>query len=138
VPVKIEGETLHLLVSHPTPPAFDDFEANRNKLRNHDEIRLWADYVGTEDEAKYLIDDQGERGGLGGAYFVILGDQNADPFDGDSIDQAIAQLLDHPAVGSSLIQTSLGGADAAVRDGGANADVVQRTIKMRQHINKKM
>jgi 3-phytase len=121
VPVTIHGETLHVLASHPTPPAFDDNEADRNKLRNHDEIRLWADYVGSEEDSRYLVDDQGERGGFKGKDFVIMGDQNADPFDGNSIDQAIAQLLDHPAINSSLIQSSLGGPDAAVRDGGANA-----------------
>ncbi len=32
---------------------------------------------------------------------VIVGDQNADPFDGDSFDNAIAQLLDNPRVNDS-------------------------------------
>lgn len=38
-------DTVHFLVSHPTPPTFDGTE-DRNGRRNHDEIRLWADYIG--------------------------------------------------------------------------------------------
>jgi hypothetical protein len=36
VPVKIGKRTVHLLISHPTPPAFDGPE-DRNGRRNHDE-----------------------------------------------------------------------------------------------------
>ena len=43
-PIRIEGETVHFLVSHPTPPVFDGPE-DRNGTRNHDEIRFWADYI---------------------------------------------------------------------------------------------
>ena len=46
----------------------------------------------------YIYDDDGRYGGLKrGQRFVIAGDQNADPFDGDSVDDAILQLLDHQA-----------------------------------------
>lgn len=38
---------VHMLLHHPTPPAFDGAEG-RNHLRNHDEIRLFADYVGCQ------------------------------------------------------------------------------------------
>ena len=44
VPVRIGRVTLHLLASHPTPPAFDGAE-DRNGRRNHDEIRFWNDYL---------------------------------------------------------------------------------------------
>ena len=44
VPVRIGKRTLHLLISHPTPPAFDGPE-DRNGKRNHDEIRFWRDYL---------------------------------------------------------------------------------------------
>ena len=44
VPVRVGRETVHVLAAHPTPPSFDGAE-DRNGLRNHDEIRLWADYV---------------------------------------------------------------------------------------------
>jgi Endonuclease/Exonuclease/phosphatase family len=50
---------------------------------------------------KYIYDDEGRHGGLGaGEHFVIAGDQNADPFDGDSVDFAIRQLLNHPTPAS--------------------------------------
>ena len=44
VPIRIGGEIVHFLVSHPTPPVFDGLE-DRNGTRNYDEIRLWADYI---------------------------------------------------------------------------------------------
>ena len=44
VPIEILGTRFHFLVSHPTPPVFDGPE-DRNGRRNHDEIRLWADYL---------------------------------------------------------------------------------------------
>ena len=84
VPIRIERTTVHFLVSHPTPPTFDGAE-DRNGTRNHDEIRFWADYVSGGPAAAYIYDDAGRRGGLGrGSDFVVAGDQNADPFDGDS------------------------------------------------------
>ncbi len=50
---------------------------------------------------------------------MILGDQNADPLDGDSVAQAIDQLLDHPRI-TDPQPTSAGAAEAAVLQGGAN------------------
>jgi hypothetical protein len=121
VPVRIDGKTVHVLTSHPTPPVFDGPE-DRNGLRNADEIRFWADYVGPRRHSRYIVDDRGKRGGLKpNRRFVIMGDQNADPFDGDSTDEAILQLLNHPAIDASLIPAAQGGADAAMRSGGANA-----------------
>ena len=96
IPVDVNGTTLHVLAAHPTPPSFDGPEM-RNKLRNHDEIRIWADYV--SDSADYLYDDTGTTGGLDtDANFVILGDYNSDPNDGDSVPGAIQQLLNSPQV----------------------------------------
>ena len=119
VPVLVGGKVIHTLVSHPTPPVFDGPE-DRNGTRNHDEIRLWADYV-LPSRSGYLYDDDGKRGGLEpGARFVIMGDQNADPFDGDSVAQAAQQLLDNPRVNTSLTPTSPGGPEQAVLQGGAN------------------
>ena len=120
VPIATPFGPLHVLASHPTPPAFDGPE-DRNGARNHDEIRLLADYVSGGAAATWLIDDQGRRGGLeNDARFVILGDMNADPVDGSSRDQAIRQLLDHPAVQDPQPRGAGGGAQAAARDGGAN------------------
>ncbi len=90
------GKTLHLLVSHPTPPVFDGPE-DRNGRRNYDEIRFFAEYLSPESH-DYFVDDQGRRGGFYGEHFVILGDMNADPFDGDSTDRAIWQLIDHARI----------------------------------------
>jgi Endonuclease/Exonuclease/phosphatase family len=51
---------------------------------------------------------------------VIAGDQNADPFDGDSVDVAIQQLLEHPKVNTSLTPASEGGPEQAALQGGIN------------------
>ena len=119
VPVLIGGKVVHTLVSHPTPPVFDGPE-DRNGTRNFDEIRLWADYV-VPQHGRYLYDDQGRRGGLApGARFVIMGDQNSDPFDGDSVPGAAQQLLENPRVNTSLTPGSPGGPEQAALQGGAN------------------
>ncbi|HEX6755294.1 MAG TPA: endonuclease/exonuclease/phosphatase family protein [Mycobacteriales bacterium] len=119
LPIEIGRETVHFLVSHPTPPVFDGPE-DRNGRRNHDEIRLWADYI-TPDRAGYLYDDAGRAGGLQpGADFVIAGDQNADPYDGDSTAGAIQQLLDHPLVNTSVTPSSEGAVEQAALQGGVN------------------
>ncbi|MEV0174763.1 endonuclease/exonuclease/phosphatase family protein [Streptomyces sp. NPDC050803] len=122
VPVCIGHARVHFLVSHPTPPTFDGPE-DRNGRRNHDEIRLWADYIGGPRRSAYLYDDRGVRGGLRpGARFVLAGDLNADPYDGDSYDHAVRQLLDHPAVRlPGTPPASAGGVEAARLQGGANA-----------------
>ncbi len=78
LPVDVDGRTVHVLASHPTPPVFDGPE-DRNGRRNHDEIRFWADYV-RPGAAAYIFDDAGQRGGLRPSdRFVIIGDLNADP-----------------------------------------------------------
>ncbi|GGM35388.1 endonuclease/exonuclease/phosphatase family protein [Promicromonospora citrea] len=121
VPVRVGRETVHVLAAHPTPPSFDGAE-DRNGLRNHDEIRFWADYVRGGRHARYVSDDEGRRGGLRpGSSFVIVGDYNADPLDGDSADAAIDQLLRHPRIADPQA-SSAGAAEAAALQGGANAD----------------
>jgi hypothetical protein len=52
--VLVDGEVIHLLTAHPTPPTFDGPE-DRNGLRNADEIRLVADYV-TPGAGGYIYD----------------------------------------------------------------------------------
>jgi hypothetical protein len=119
VPVNVDGRVVHFLVSHPTPPVFDGPE-DRNGRRNFDEIRFWADYV-LPSRGGYIYDDQGNHGGLKpGATFVIAGDQNADPLDGDSIPGAAQQLLDHPLVNTRVTPSSAGGTEQAELQGGAN------------------
>lgn len=123
VPCTINGETYHFLMSHPTPPVFDDGEsesypdpevADWNGLRNHDEIRFWADYIGGAD---YIYDDNGETGGLPeGSFFCLLGDMNADPLDGDATFNPALLLLDSPLIQSEIVPASEGGAEQ-VADG---------------------
>jgi 3-phytase len=115
----IDGTTVHFLVSHPTPPVFDGAE-DRNGRRNFDEIRLWADYV-TPGAGDYIYDDEHVFGGLKpGEKFVIAGDQNSDPLDGDSIPGSIQQLLDNPRINTTVTPESPGGPQQAVLQGGAN------------------
>ncbi len=117
---------MHLLCSHPTPPVFDGPE-DRNGRRNHDEVRLIADYIDSKN-SKYLVDDAGVHGGLKpeqvsrnttegpGAGrdwslepFVIVGDLNCDPVDGECMRGTMDQLLKHPRVYNSFTPTSEGG-----------------------------
>ena len=119
MPIRVGRKTVHLLASHPTPPTFDGPE-DRNGRRNHDEIRFWADYI-IPSRSRYIYDDQGRTGGLTpGDPFVIAGDQNADPFDGDSVAGAIQQLLDHPLVNTRVTPSSEGAVEQAALQGGAN------------------
>ncbi len=121
VPVWTPSGHLHLIAAHPTPPVFDG-EEDRNGRRNHDEIRLLADYVsGDPARSDYLYDDAGQRGGLSSdRHFVVAGDMNADPFDGDNHDRAIRQLLEHPRIQGGIAPASDGAAESAHRMGGSN------------------
>ncbi len=118
VPIKIAGHTIHLLVSHPTPPTYDG-EEDRNGRRNHDEIRFWDDYI-TPGAGSYIYDDQGVKGGLtSGEDFVIMGDLNGDPIDGQG-KEGIARLLASPQISTNPVPKSDGGAEQARLQSGAN------------------
>jgi len=119
LPFNIDNKTLHLLAFHPTPPVFDGPE-DRNGRRNFDEIRFWLEYLQPGPNGG-ITDDEGNPAGLPpGAAFVIAGDFNADPLDGDSIPGAVGQLLDSPLIDSSCVPVSAGAAEASALQGGIN------------------
>ncbi|MEG3193015.1 endonuclease/exonuclease/phosphatase family protein [Lysobacter sp. D1-1-M9] len=132
VPVHTPLGTVHLLASHPTPPVFDGPE-DRNGARNFDEIRLWPEYLSADpaagDASDWLCDDQGRCGGLAPqARFVIAGDLNADPHDGDGAPGAIAQLLQHPRVDARVVPRSAGAVERArQRDLPRDGDIASHT-----------
>ncbi|MEZ8695230.1 endonuclease/exonuclease/phosphatase family protein, partial [Vibrio splendidus] len=103
------SETIHLLMSHPTPPIFD---TGKNKVQNADEVNFWVDYI---EGQNYMYDDKGVTGGLStDAKFVVMGDLNADPLKGDGDLTAINALMDHDKVNrlatfGPLAPASLGG-----------------------------
>jgi|694.fasta_scaffold00235_13 endonuclease/exonuclease/phosphatase family metal-dependent hydrolase len=126
VRIQLPGRTLHLLASHPTPPAFDGPE-DRNGCRNHDEIALLTSYIDAQPIASasgngpFWRDDQGREGALPqDAYFVVAGDLNCDPVDGSSRHQAINKLLSHPRVQSNPVPQSAGGVEASRAEAGQN------------------
>lgn len=122
IPVKVVGRVIHALSSHPTPPVFDGLE-DRNGKRNHDEIRFWKDYISRDHkDSSYIYDDDDHYGGLDGRHFVILGDLNADPNDGDSFNSAVRQLTDNELINNSTTPVSLGAVQLSTLDGGANVN----------------
>ncbi|MEJ6474791.1 endonuclease/exonuclease/phosphatase family protein [Pseudoalteromonas piscicida] len=110
LPIEVNGKVFHLLAMHPTPPVFDGDE-DRNGNRNHDEIKLMADYVNPA-ASHYIYDDQGTRGGLKKeTRFVIVGDLNAADKGDKHRAGVIEQLLNSPKVYGEVEPTSLGGAE---------------------------
>jgi len=110
------GMTLHVIASHPTPPVFDGPE-DLNGRRNADEIRLISALIAGAD---WLMDDAGKTGGLDPtSHFVVLGDLNADPIDGEARHEAIRALLTDPRLQDP--RPASAGAAAAGAWGSANA-----------------
>lgn len=119
VPIGVGDRVVHVLCSHPTPPVFDGPE-DRNGCRNHDEIRFWVDYL-TPERASWITDDGGTAGGLAAAeHFVLLGDLNCDPQDGDGRREALRTLLGHARVHDPEPR-SVGGDEQSKRQFGVNA-----------------
>ena len=86
VPVETPSGQLHLLAWHATPPVFDGPE-DRNGRRNHDEAAFW----------RLLLEGELPMPPPEGS-FVLLGDGNLDPTDGDGLREGIGALLAHPAL----------------------------------------
>ena len=124
IPVAIGQQKIHLLISHPTPPVFDGPE-DRNGLRNYDEIGMWVDYLRPYDQraerTTFPVLDGSARVGVmeRDKLFVVLGDLNADPNDGESRPGAIQQLLDHPRI-NDVMPLSVGAFDASYQQAGKN------------------
>lgn len=81
-----DGGRLRLLAFHATPPVFDGPE-DRNGRRNHDEAAFWLALL----DGRLLLPPPEPP-------FVLIGDSNLDPMDGDGRPQAIRALLAHPAL----------------------------------------
>ena len=106
VPIDVNGKTIHILASHPTP-GFDGPE-DRNGKRNSDELRFWYDYIRNQ-QADYIYDDKGKRGGLEGQRFVLAGDLNASSVEGIG-DRVMANtLLTLEQLNDDTIPSSAGG-----------------------------
>ena len=104
IPVDVDGHTVHILGSHPTPATYSN-SPGQNEGRNFDEIRFWSDYINGE---SYMYDDEGNTGGLeNGASFIVSGDLNADPFDGAALPGAASQLIDDPKIIASATDASI-------------------------------
>jgi hypothetical protein len=118
VPIDVDGHVVHLLASAPAASGSGRIE-DPDGLRNADEIRFWAEYVAGEDPS-WIVDDAGTTGGLAAdADFVIVGDLNRDPVDGDTAADAMDQLLGLDLVADPQ-PTSAGGPEAATQQAGAN------------------
>jgi hypothetical protein len=118
IPVQVGDSVVHLLASHPTPPSFDGAE-DRNGRRNRDEIRFWLEYL-DGGSGSWHVDDAGLAGALSDESFVLVGDLNNDPHDGGADGSVMAELLEHPRVGSEPAPRSEGGAEQAELQGGRN------------------
>ena len=100
------GGLVDILAFHATPPVFDGPE-DRNGRRNHDEAALWLHYL------------DGAFGPPPAGRFVLVGDANLDPEDGEGRPEALRRLLSHPRL-TDPAPRSAEAAAAARAEGGAN------------------
>jgi len=103
------GVTAALGAFHATPPVFDGPE-DRNGWRNHDEAALWLRFL-----------DGALAGDGPGMPFVLMGDANLDPVDGDGRAEAMNTLLSDPRL-QNVKPHSVGGIRDAALDGGTNTE----------------
>ncbi len=87
VPVTLlDGTALHLLAWHAAPPVFDGPD-DRNGRRNHDEAAFWTALI---DGDLPMLPPKPP--------FVVIGDGNLDPSDGDGVPLGLLRLLRHPGL----------------------------------------
>jgi len=99
--ITASGGRLTLLAYHATPPVFDGPE-DRNGRRNHDESAFWALLLNSETVFPPPV-----------APFIVLGDANLDPADGDGLPGGITSLLTHPQLQDPLPKGTHGRAEPA-------------------------
>jgi len=92
VPIQHPDGALHLMAFSATPPVFDGPE-DRNGLRNADELRLWS----------HILDANPPSD------FVVIGNANLDPLDGDGRSATMATFLSDPRI-TDPAPKSVGGA----------------------------
>ncbi|MEL7091608.1 MAG: endonuclease/exonuclease/phosphatase family protein [Pseudomonadota bacterium] len=83
LPIDLPGAVAEVMVFHASPPVFDGPE-DRNGKRNHDEIVFW----------QHVLD--GRVGAAPEGAFVLAGNANLDPVDGEGRKTAIRRLLQDP------------------------------------------
>jgi len=103
VPVLGPGAGLRLLAWYATPPVFDGPE-DRNGRRNHDEAAFWL----------RLFDGTLATPPPDGA-FVLLGQSNLDPLDGEGRPAALRALLGHPRLQDTAPRGTSGRQDPGQR-----------------------
>ncbi|SPH24459.1 hypothetical protein DEA8626_03511 [Defluviimonas aquaemixtae] len=109
VPIALpDGQSVTLFAWYATPPVFDGPE-DRNGRRNRDETAFWLRLL--DGALPYPAPERP---------FVILGDANLDPVDGDGRPDGLAALLADPRV-QDPAPASRGGRAASVAQGGVNA-----------------
>lgn len=108
VPVVLpNGTVLHLLAFHASTPAFGG-SGRRNVWRNRDEVAFWQHYLDGQLSETAPVDR-----------FVIVGDANLDPNDGQGMNHIISDLIRHPLVQDPK-PSSRGAVEAAAVQGGVN------------------
>ncbi len=112
IPILWNNQSMHVLALHPTPPVFDGPE-NRNGLRNHDEIRLLADYLSG---ASYIYDDTKTPAVFSGERFVVMGDLNASIHSKETYAGTMEMLLEHPLINAEVTPMSTGGKRNSPKD----------------------
>lgn len=111
VPILLpDGKSLRLLAYYATPPVFDGPE-DRNGRRNHDETAFWLRLM---DGTLPYAPPQ--------APFVLLGQTNLDPIDGEGLPDAVQDLLH-----SERLQDPAPRGEGATPDKGQKGDPAQDT-----------
>jgi len=87
VPVEIDGRMIHVIVAHTAPPVYE----RHNVARNADHLRFLDTFVaGRPLPGIRPLDPE--------APFVLIGDLNCDPEDGEGDAEAIRRLIENPRI----------------------------------------